>query len=80
MGKFTLAVKREVLIYLTMLFILSLVMHSELLSNPLLRFQMMQNKANYFHPFLYTFLIYSILFIFRTILDFILGLFEKKVN
>jgi len=80
MGKFTLAVKREILIYLAMLFVLSLVMHSELLGSPLLRFQMMQDKENYFHPLLYTFVIYSILFIFRKILDFILGLFEKKVN
>ena len=78
MGKFKLAIKREILIYIVMFFVLSIVMHSDLLSDPFARFQLMNEKENYSHPFLYTFVVYGIIFIIRKILDFIIGLFEKK--
>lgn len=77
--KFKLAIKREMLIYIAMLFVLTFVMHSDLLSNPSLRLDLMVEKGNYSHPFLYTFIVYSIIFIIRKILDFIIGLFEKKI-
>jgi len=80
MGKFKLAIKKEILIYLGMLFVLSVVMHSDLLSSPSSRFDMMLEKENYSHPFLYVFFVYSIFFIIRKILDFIIGLFEKKTQ
>jgi len=75
---FKIAIKREIFIFLLILFILTLVMHSDLLSNPSARFDMMFEKENYAHPFLYTFIIYSIFFIIRKVLDFIIGLFENK--
>jgi len=78
MKKFKLAIKKELFIYLLMFFILALVMHSDLLGNPSSRFETMYKKENYFHPFLYSFVIYSVLFIVRKILDFLIGLFEKK--
>ena len=77
MEKFKLAIKREIFVYLAMLFVLGLVMHSDLLSEPSSRFQLMTEKENYSHPFLYTFVVYSILFVFRKTLDFIIGLFKK---
>ena len=77
--KFKLAIKREALIYIAMLLVLTLVMHIDLLSNPASRFEIMVEKGNYSHPFLYTFIIYSIILIIRKILDFIIGLFEKKI-
>ena len=77
--KFKLAIKREALIYIAMLLVLTLVMHFDLLSNPSPRFETMVEKGNYSHPFLYTFVLYSILFIIRKILDFIISLFEKKI-
>jgi len=80
MKKFKLAIKREILVYLAMLFVLSLLIHSDLLSDPSARFQLMTEKENYSHPFLYTFFVYSILFIIRKTLDFIIGLFEKKTD
>jgi len=76
--KFKLAIKREVIIYIVMLLVLTIVMHNDLLTNPSSRFEIMYEKGNYSHPFVYTFVIYSILFIIRKILDFIIGLFEKK--
>jgi len=78
--KFKLAIKREVLIYIAMLLVLALVMHNDLVSDPSSRFQIMYEKGNYSHPFLYTFFVYSILFIVRKVLDFIIGLFEKKTH
>ena len=80
MEKFKLAIKKEIFIYLVMLFLLALVTHSDLLSDPSSRFQMMHEKGNYSHPFLYTFVLYIVLFIIRKVLDFIIGLFEKKTH
>ena len=76
--KFKLALKREALIYIGMLLVLSLVMHSDILSDPSSRFQIMHDKGNYSHPFLYTFFIYSILFVIRKFIDLIISLFERK--
>ena len=78
MEKFKLTIKKELIIYMGIFLLLALLSHSDLLSDPLSRFQMLYNKGNYFHPFLYTFIIYSVLFIFRKTLDFIFNLFEKK--
>ena len=78
--KFKLAIKKEFFIYLAMLLVLALISHGDLLSSPSERFKIMVEKENYFHPFLYTFILYSILFIIRKLLDFILGLFEKKMK
>ena len=80
MEKFKLFIKREILFYMAILFVLALISHSDLLTNPLARFQLMSEKGNYAHPFLYSFIVYSILFIIRKIIDFIIGLFEKKTH
>ena len=76
--KFNHALKREIFVYLAMLVVLALLSHSDLLSNPSQRFQLMIERENYFHPLLYTFILYSIIFILRKTLDFIIGLFERK--
>ena len=77
MKNFKVALKREFFIYIAILILLTLVMHSDLLSNPSSRFEMMYEKGNYTHPFLYSFVIYSIFFVLKKILDFIIHLFEK---
>jgi len=78
--KFRRALKKEILYYLLTLLILALMMHIDLLSNPLARLELMQEKENYLHPFLYSFIIYIIIFILRKIIDFIMGLFAKKTD
>jgi hypothetical protein len=78
--KFKQAIKLEFFIYIIMLLFLTIVMHSDILSDPSSRFQFMYEKGNYSHPFLYTFIIYIILFIIRKTLDFIIGLFETKTS
>jgi hypothetical protein len=72
------ALKKEILYYLLTLIILALIMHIDLLNSPLARLELMQQKENYLHPFLYSFIIYSVIFILRKIIDFVMGLFEKK--
>jgi len=77
MEKFKVTIKKEIFFYLITLLILALVAHSDLLSNPSDRFEMMFAKGNYLHPFFYTFVVYCVLLFIRKMLDFILGFFEK---
>ncbi len=78
--KFKYTIKKEALIYLVTLLILALIMHIDLLSDPLSRLSLMQEKENYSHPFLYSFIIYTVILILRKIIDFVMGLFEKKTK
>jgi hypothetical protein len=78
LGKFKHFIKKEVFYYLLTLVVLALIMHIDLLSDPFLRLQHMNEKENYAHPFLYSFIVYFILFIFRKSIDFVSGLFQKK--
>jgi len=80
MNKFKVAIKKEILYYLLTLLILALIMHIDLLSDPFARFEIMQEKGNYSHPFLYSFVIYFVILLLRKIIDFITGLFEKKTH
>ena len=77
MEKFKLWIKKEILFYLLILIVLALIAHSDLLSSPSNRFQMMFEKGNYLHPFFYSFVVYGVLLLIRKMLDFILGFFEK---
>lgn len=78
--KFKQVLKKELLIYLLTLLVLALIMHIDLLSDPSARLQTMQEKENYTHPFLYSFVVYGTILILRKAIDFITGLFEKKTH
>ena len=78
MTKFKRTLIKEFLYYLITLLVLALIMHIDLLSDPLSRLQTMHEKENYFHPFLYSFIVYAVILAFRKSIDFVLGLFEKK--
>ena len=78
MNKFKSALKKEFFIYLGTLLILIIIVHSDILSNPLARFDLMGQKENFAHPFIYSFAIYGVILIIRKTIDFIVGLFEKK--
>jgi hypothetical protein len=71
------SIKKELLYYLLTLLILALIMHIDLLSDPFSRLTKMHERENYSHPFLYSFIIYSVLFLLRKTIDFIIGKFEK---
>ncbi|PHQ65145.1 MAG: hypothetical protein COB99_05720 [Sulfurimonas sp.] len=70
--------KKELTIYTALLTLLIFLMHPDMLSDPTIRLGLMQDKANYIHPLLYTFFVYLILFFLRAISGFIAKLFEKK--
>jgi len=78
--KFKPAIKKEILYYLLTLVLLTLIIHIDMLSDPLTRLELMQEKGNYSHPFIYTLIVYGIVFILRKTIDFIVGIFEKKIN
>lgn len=78
MNNFKTALKKEFYIYLGTLLVLIIIAHSDILSDPLARFSLMEQKENYSHPFVYSVIIYGIILILRKIIDFVTGLFEKK--
>lgn len=71
-------IKKEFFYYMLTLIALALIMHIDLLSDPSARLTTMQEKGNYFHPFLYSLIIYGVILVVRKIIDFIVGLFQKK--
>jgi len=70
--------KKELTIFTALLTLLIFLMHPDMLSDPTVRLGLMQDKANYIHPLLYTFFVYLVLFFLRAISGFIAKLFEKK--
>ena len=78
--KFKIALKREIIIYVVMLLLLAIVMHVDLLSNPSARFELLYEKGDYAHPFLYTLVIYTIIFIIRKVIDIIVHLFQQNTK
>ena len=69
--------KKEIFYYLLTFIILALIFHFDLLSNPVARFDLMLEKENYSHPFIYSFVVYGVILIIRKTIDFIVGLFQK---
>jgi len=78
--KFKKVLLRELIIYLLMLLALALIMHIDLLSDPSARLVAMQEKDNYTHPLLYSFVVYAVILILRKTIDLITGLFQKKTD
>ena len=71
-------IKKELIIYSLTLLVLTLIVHSDLVSDPSSRMNVMYEKGNYAHPFLYSFVVYSVILILRKTIDFITSIFEKK--
>jgi hypothetical protein len=69
---------REIAIYVILLIVLAFTMHPDLLSGE--RFELMGERGNYFHPLLYTLILYLILLVIRYIIKKISSLFRKKVS
>jgi hypothetical protein len=67
---------REAVIFAVLLILLAFLMHPDLISGE--RFAVMSERGNFFHPLLYTFLIYIVLFIVRFLFAKILKIFKKK--
>jgi len=71
-------VKNELIFFTILLIILAFIQHSDLLTNPSDRIELMTQRENYLHPFLWVALIYIVLLVVRLILKFILKLFKKR--
>jgi len=84
MSKFKSALKKEFFIYLATLLALIVmfvvIFHNDMLSDPLARLNKMAQAGNYAHPFYYSFVVYSVIFILRKSIDFIGSLFKKKTD
>ncbi len=68
---------REMAIYAILLVVLALMMHPDLLFNPTERISLMQERKNYFHPLIYTFILYSLFFFIRLVVKKTVILFRK---
>jgi len=72
---------REMVIYTILLVTLALLMHPDLLSTPTQRISLFQDRQNYFHPLLYTFIVYILFFLpIRYIFKKIRNIFTKKAS
>jgi hypothetical protein len=60
-------VKKEVVIYFVLLLFSALLIHSDLLTKPAVRLEMMSDRSNYYHPFVFGFILYLVVGIFRLI-------------
>jgi len=71
---------KELVIFTVLFFTLALAMHPDLLGDFSSRYTLMDERGNFFHPFIYTTIVYIILFIFRFITKRIISLVVKIKN
>lgn len=63
--------KTELIYFVSILIVLALLLHSDLLTSPLDRFQEMQQHSNYLHPFIWSAIVYFPILIIRVIVRFV---------
>lgn len=63
--------KKELLIYLVIILLSALIMHPDLLSDPMARLETMAGRANYYHPLLFGLGIYLLIGAVRLIIKWI---------
>jgi len=73
-------IKIELLYFTAILVVLALVQHSDLLTSPLTRLELMHNKGNYTHPLLWTSVVYLVLGAIRLIIEFFSYIAKKGKN
>jgi len=71
------ALVREGIYFLVLLFVLAFLIHPDLLSSPMQRVNAALESGNYFHPLLYTGVLFVLLFIFRFVFKKIFSFFKK---
>jgi len=69
---------KEIIFFAVLIIVLALMQHGDLLTNPSERLELMSEKENYLHPFLWAGVVYFVLLVLRLILKFVLKLFKKK--
>ena len=71
---------KELIIYIVIFVILGLIMHPDLLDNFSSRFSTMIERKNFFHPLVYTFIVYFFVIFFRFIAKNVVLLINKFRN
>jgi hypothetical protein len=68
---------REAVIYTVLLIVLSLLMHPDLFSDAGDRLTHLHERGNYYHPFLYAFIVYILLLFVRITIEKVIFLIKK---
>lgn len=68
---------RELTIYITLLVVFALLIHPDLLGDPMSRVAHWIERGNFYHPFVYTFFVYLVLLLLRFFYYLTLSLFYK---
>ncbi|MCW8894720.1 MAG: hypothetical protein OQK48_09330 [Sulfurimonas sp.] len=71
-------IKIELIYFTCILIILALFQHSDLLTSPLARIDAMVQKENYFHPLLWTSIVYLVVGLVRFIVKFLFYLKNRN--
>lgn len=72
--------RTELIYFLLILLILAIIQHSDLLSAPTARVDLMFEKQNYLHPLLWTIPVYIAIGIFRLIIKYMLFLKNRNIK
>lgn len=68
----------ELIYFFVILFILALMQHSDLLSSPMTRVELMTEKQNYLHPMLWSAPVYIIVATVRVVIKYIVFLKNRS--
>lgn len=71
-------IKFELLLFTLLLIVLALLQHSDLLTAPLKRLDLMADRDNYLHPILWTSIVYLILGFIRLIIKYLFYLKNRN--
>lgn len=73
--------KIEFIYFTAILILLALLQHSDILTSPLDRIELMTQKGNYLHPLLWTSIVYLVVGLLRLVIRYIIYLKRKiKAN
>lgn len=71
-------IKIELIYFLAILLLLSVLQHSDLLSSPIQRASLMMERGNFLHPLLWTSIIYIIILALRGVVKFLFYLKNRN--
>lgn len=72
--------KIEIFYFTVILLVLAFMQHSDLLTSPVQRVELMAEKGNFLHPLLWAFSVYVVVGIIRLIISYILNLKNRIKN
>jgi hypothetical protein len=70
-------VAKELIIYMLIFVTLALLMHLDLFTEPVSRFSTMLERENFYHPLVYTSIVYIVILFFRLFIKYISVILNK---